>query len=58
MATSTEAAVEWTTLSRDDLGHLYSPSCWSKKLSADAVVNNHVKVIAGGAHNYDNLVVG
>ncbi len=33
---------------RAELDTLYSPSCWSKKLSKNIIVENHIKVITEG----------
>ncbi|XP_064396207.1 kynurenine formamidase-like isoform X2 [Halichondria panicea] len=38
-------AVDINSHSRAELDTLYSPSCWSKKLNRDVIVDNHLKVI-------------
>ena len=35
-------------LTREELGHLYSPSRWSKRLPADVVVVQHDKIMTEG----------
>ena len=41
-------AVDINSHSRAELDTLYSPSCWSKKLNRDVIVDNHLKVITEG----------